>query len=122
MTDFDAPVLPFNSDTDDDDVIVIESKARRRFKVDLAGQRYTVRAIKTAATFHLATLGSAKSDSPEAAAQYAKALGRLLNTMFGDQAEAVEARLNDPADDLDWPEVMELVNKVLERQTDLPTM
>jgi hypothetical protein len=99
--------------------IVIAPRLVEQIAVDLAGEEYVIATPK-------ATLGLLMADQMQAAGgDSGKILAQLqewiLATFGPKQGKKVWARLTDPADDLDIPQVVDLITQITEVATPNPT-
>lgn len=89
------------------DEMKVESTPRKGIPVNLVGVDYTVRKPKAALGLRLAVAGKKADEDPE---NMMKAMDTLVLMVFGKKdAKAVDARLSDPEDDLDFEHLVELV-------------
>lgn len=89
--------------------------SREIIPVELVGVKYQLRPPKAAFGLKLAA-----ADQNDQGAM-ARLVTEWIQAAFGDQAEAVMARLDDYDDDLDLMHLMELMQLVMERVTGNPT-
>lgn len=99
--------------------ININPEPPKPFTVNLLGTEYTVRPIKMSMGLTLA--GKFQNASKDGLAAQ-KAVTDLVKLMFGPtDAKKVSARLTDPADDLDYPHIVTLMEALVEKTTGNPT-
>lgn len=102
------------------DLIRIEAEPRKRIPVDLVGKRYEI--VPPKASFALkfavnAQLATQAQDSEKVA----RVIDEWIEAAFGAEADAVKARLNDPADALDTNHIGMLMRAIMEASTGDPT-
>ncbi len=99
--------------------IVVAAKPRKPIPAELVGVDYLVTPPKS--TIAIAIAERAKGAENDPSILMAE-LNTWITLAFGKtQAKKVIARLNDPADDLDVPDVMELMQKIAEAVTPNPS-
>ena len=99
--------------------ITIPGKTRKSIDVELVGTEYKVRPPKASVAVFLS---QALKDAGEDAEKLLEGLSKWNLVLFGKKVgPEVTARLNDPADDLDIPDVVELISAVMEASGENPT-
>lgn len=99
--------------------IAIPGKTRKSIDVELVGIEYKVRPPKASVAVFLS---QALKDAGEDAEKLLDGLSKWNLVLFGKETgPKVTARLNDPADDLDIPDVVELISAVMETSGENPT-
>lgn len=96
----------------------LEVKAKRRNKitVKLVGQTYQATPPKAIISMKFARVAQ---EAGEDVTAMVDALMEWLELTFQDgQADKIEARLYDPNDDIDFPHVIELMQKLTEKTTE----
>lgn len=98
----------------------IEAKPRKRVTVNLLNKRYSIMPPKTALAMKLSVRAKQAEDRPELMVD---AIEEWIDKAFRPQdAEDVRYRIyEDDEDPLDIDHVMELMEKLIERQTNTPT-
>lgn len=89
--------------------------SRKEIKVELVGVAYTIRPPKAAFGLHLARVN--QNDQGAMAGLVIK----WIEQAFGDESDAVLARMDDYDDELDLTHLMELMQLVMERVSGNPT-
>lgn len=98
--------------------ITIPGKARKSITVELVGTEYKVRPPKTAVAIFLS---QALKDAGEDAEKLIDGLSKWCRVLFGKETGAeVITRLKNPADDLDIPDLTELISAVMEEAGENP--
>lgn len=98
--------------------ITIPGKARKSITVELVGTEYKVRPPKTAVAIFLS---QALKDAGEDAEKLIDGLSKWCRVLFGKETGAeVTTRLKNPADDLDIPDLTELISAVMEEAGENP--
>ena len=98
--------------------ITIPGKIRKSITVELVGTEYKVRPPKTAVAIFLSP---ALKDAGEDAEKIFDGLSKWCRVLFGKETGAeVIARLKDPADDLDVPDLTDLISAVMEEAGENP--
>jgi hypothetical protein len=101
------------------DRIVIPVRSRETIPVELGGKDYLVKAPKGAMAI---VIGKQLQEADSDIEKMMEALSSWMLMAFGaKQAAKVEARLQDPDDDLDLPDIMLLIEKLTEAVTANPT-
>jgi hypothetical protein len=95
--------------------IVIRANARKRLPVELVGTDYRVKPPKMGVLAAILKTVSEKQ-AKEQGADILKHMDNLVKIMFGPAATKVLARLADPEDDLDYQEIMDAAEAVMEAQ------
>lgn len=118
----DPEVVPTSELPAADDGIIRVEGARRTQKpanVELVGERYRALPMKALVALEIQKkFGDADGDPEKTIA----VLERWLMSVFGrTQTPAIMNRLKDPADDLDLPDVMDLLQQLMARTTGNPT-
>lgn len=91
--------------------ITIPGKARKSITVELVGTEYKVRPPKTAVAIFLS---QALKDAGEDADKLIDGLSKWCHVLFGKETGAeVVKRLKSPADDLDIPDLTDLISAVM---------
>lgn len=98
--------------------IVISAEAPDLIPVELVGQKYTVRPIKSSLGLQMAQQFNKKDQKPE---DIAEALDSIIGTLFGKEKPKIIKRLGDSEDLLDYVHIMELINALAERASGNPT-
>lgn len=96
------------------------SKRPTTIEVELGGEEYLCRPLKQVTVMALAGQLSGIQEDPSIAAKMTNTLVKLM--FVKEDAEKVSARLKDPEDGLDFPQLIELMNAIVEDQTGNPTM
>jgi hypothetical protein len=100
-------------------VITIKAKSRDAIPVDMAGVRYSLNPPKAALAMKLAVRAKTAGDDPTLVLE---AVDEWLDKAFGKrEANKVRKRLDDADDPLDTPDIMELMEAVIERASGNPT-
>ena len=100
--------------------ITIPGKSRKFIDVELVGTEYKVRPPKAAVAIFLS---QALKDSGDDAEKLIEGLSKWCRVLFGKETGAeVVKRLKNPADDLDIPDIVELITAVMEESGGNPTM
>lgn len=99
--------------------IIIAAKPRKPISVDFVGVEYFVTPPKSALAIALAERAHKADSNPGA---LMSELENWVRIAFGkNQGGKVLARLQDPEDDLDMPDIMELIQKLSEAVTPNPS-
>lgn len=98
--------------------ITIPGKTRKSITVELVGTEYKVRPPKTAVAIFLS---QALKDAGEDAEKLIDGLAKWCHVLFGKETGAeVVKRLKSPADDLDIPDLTDLISAVMEEAGENP--
>lgn len=98
--------------------ITIPGKTRKSITVDLVGTEYKVRPPKASVAIFLS---QALKDAGEDAEKLIDGLAKWCHTLFGKETGAeVVKRLKSPADDLDIPDLTDLISAVMEEAGENP--
>jgi hypothetical protein len=98
--------------------ITIPGKARKSITVELVGTEYRVRPPKAAVAIFLS---QALKDSGDDAEKLIEGLSKWCHVLFGKEAGAeVVKRLKSPSDDLDIPDLTDLISAVMEEVGENP--
>ena len=95
--------------------IVINASPVEAIAVTLVDKKYEIIPPKAALAMRLAVESKLYEDDP---GKMADILGVWIKKAFGEKAEKVQARLDDPDDLLDIMHIMALMEKVIEVQMD----
>ena len=99
--------------------ITIPGKTRKSIDIELVGTEYTVRPPKASVAVFLS---QALKDAGEDAEKLLDGLEKWNLVLFGKEiGPKVTERLKDPDDDLDIPDVVELISTVMEASGENPT-
>ena len=99
--------------------ITIPGKTRKSIDIELVGTAYTVRPPKASVAVFLS---QALKDAGEDAEKLLDGLEKWNLVLFGKEiGPKVTERLKDPDDDLDIPDVVELISAVMEASGENPT-
>jgi len=99
--------------------ITIPGKTRKSIDIELVGTEYTVRPPKASVAVFLS---QALNDAGEDAEKLLDGLEKWNLVLFGKEiGPKVTERLKDPDDDLDIPDVVELISAVMETSGENPT-
>jgi hypothetical protein len=99
--------------------ITIPGKTRKSIDIELVGIEYTVRPPKASVAVFLS---QALKDAGEDAEKLLDGLEKWNLVLFGKEiGPKVTERLKDPDDDLDIPDVVELISAVMETSGENPT-
>lgn len=99
--------------------ITIPGKTRKSIDIELVGTEYTVRPPKASVAVFLS---QALKDAGEDAEKLLDGLEKWNLVLFGKEiGPKVTERLKDPDDDLDIPDVVELISSVMETSGENPT-
>ena len=99
--------------------ITIPGKTRKSIDIELVGTKYTVRPPKASVAVFLS---QALKDAGEDAEKLLDGLEKWNLVLFGKEiGPKVTERLKDPDDDLDIPDVVELISAVMEASGENPT-
>ena len=99
--------------------ITIPGKTRKSIDIELVGTEYTVRPPKASVAVFLS---QALKDAGEDAEKLLDGLEKWNLVLFGKEiGPKVTGRLKDPDDDLDIPDVVELISAVMETSGENPT-
>lgn len=99
--------------------ITIPGKTRKSIDIELVGTGYTVRPPKASVAVFLS---QALKDAGEDAEKLLDGLEKWNLVLFGKEiGPKVTERLKDPDDDLDIPDVVELISAVMETSGENPT-
>ena len=92
--------------------ITIPGKTRKSITVELVGTEYKVRPPKASVAIFLS---QALKDSGDDAEKLIEGLSKWCHVLFGKETGAeVVKRLKSPADDLDIPDLTDLISAVME--------
>lgn len=98
--------------------IKIPGKTRKSITVELVGTEYKVRPPKTAVAIFLS---QALKDAGEDAEKLIDGLSKWCHVLFGKETGAgVVKRLKSPSDDLDIPDLTDLISAVMEEAGENP--
>lgn len=98
--------------------IKIPGKTRKSITVELVGTEYKVRPPKSAVAIFLS---QALKDSGDDAEKMIDGLAKWCHVLFGKETGAeVIARLKNPADNLDIPDLTDLISAVMEEAGENP--
>lgn len=98
--------------------ITIPGKARKSFTVELVGTEYKVRPPKSSVAIFLS---QGLKDSDGDAEKIMDGLAKWCLVLFGKETGAeVVKRLKSPADDLDIPDLTDLISAVMEEAGENP--
>lgn len=98
--------------------ITIPGKTRKSITVELVGTEYKVRPPKAAVAIFLS---QALKDSGDDAEKLIDGLSKWCHVLFGKETGAeVVKRLKSPADDLDIPDLTDLISAVMEEAGENP--
>lgn len=90
----------------------VNTEPRKGIPVDLVGVRYTARKPKAALGLRVAVAAKKAGEDPEG---MLKAMNSFITMTFGKKdAAAINKRLEDPDDDLDYDHITELVQALME--------
>ena len=99
--------------------ITIPGKTRKSIDIELVGTEYTVRPPKASVAVFLS---QALKDAGEDVEKLLDGLEKWNLVLFGKEiGPKVTERLKDPDDDLDIPDVVELISAVMEASGGNPT-
>ena len=99
--------------------ITIPGKTRKSIDIELVGTEYTVRPPKASVAVFLS---QALKDAGEDAEKLLDGLEKWNLVLFGEEiGPKVTERLKDLDDDLDIPDVVELISAVMETSGENPT-
>lgn len=99
--------------------ITIPGKSRKFIDVELVGTEYKVRPPKASVAVFLS---QALKDAGEDAEKLIEALAKWNHVLFGKEVGSeVTKRLKSAADDLDIPDIVELITAVMEESGGNPT-
>lgn len=99
--------------------ITIPGKSRKFIDVELVGTEYKVRPPKASVAVFLS---QALKDAGEDAEKLIEALAKWNHVLFGKEVGSdVTKRLKSPTDDLDIPDIVELITAVMEESGGNPT-
>ena len=99
--------------------ITIPGKTRKSIDIELVGTEYTVRPPKASVAVFLS---QALKDAGEDVEKLLDGLEKWNLVLFGKEiGPKVTERLKDPDDDLDIPDVVELISAVMEASGENPT-
>lgn len=99
--------------------ITIPGKTRKSIDIELVGTEYTVRPPKASVAVFLS---QALKDAGEDAEKLLDGLEKWNLVLFGKEiGPKVTERLKDPDDDLDIPDVVELISAAMEASGENPT-
>lgn len=99
--------------------ITIPGKSRNFIDIELVGTEYMVRPPKASVAIFLS---QALKDAGEDAEKLVEALAKWNHVMFGKEVGSeVTKRLKSPSDDLDIPDLVELISAVMEDSGGNPT-
>lgn len=99
--------------------LTIPGKTRKSIDIELVGTEYTVRPPKASVAVFLS---QALKDAGEDAEKLLDGLEKWNLVLFGKEiGPKVTERLKDPDDDLDIPDVVELISAVMETSGENPT-
>jgi hypothetical protein len=98
--------------------ITIPGKTRKSITVELVGTEYKVRPPKTAVAIFLS---QALKDAGEDSEKLIDGLAKWCYVLFGKEiGTEVVKRLKNPADDLDIPDLTDLISAVMEEAGENP--
>ena len=95
--------------------IVINATPSKLYDVELVGQDYKVRAPKMAVLAVVARTVGAKKKG-KTGADTLKHLEDLVKIMFKADADKVLKRLEDPEDELDYQQIMDLIREAVSKR------
>lgn len=96
--------------------IVIAGKPREKITVDLVGKEYVVRPFKASMGMLMAKQAA---DAGEDQNKMLEMIDDTVRKLFGEkQAVKIQARLQDEEDELDIPQIFELVQQLSEASTE----
>lgn len=99
--------------------IEINPKSREKLTVSIAGKEYLGTAPKASYGLALAEQGESSQNDPKAMVAMVQ---EWLQVVFGEKVgAALWMRTTDPDDELDIPDLMELMEKITEATTGDPT-
>ncbi len=99
--------------------ITIPGKSRKFIDIELVGTEYSVRPPKASVAIFLS---QALKDAGENAEKLIEALAKWNHVLFGKEVGSeVTKRLKSPTDDLDIPDLVELISAVMEESGGNPT-
>lgn len=102
--------------------IVINASPSKALAVELVGKEYQVRPPKMAVLAVVANAaGGAGKKKGKEGADTLKRIEDLVKIMFRQDSKEVLERLNDPEDELDYQQIMDAAEAVIEAQTGNPT-
>lgn len=99
-------------------IIRISATPKKSVPVDLLGVTYQIKPPKTSLLLAISKHSSKESNDPGA---ISRDFETIIKLMFGKNAPAIQARLEDPDDDLDLDHIFEAVEAVTESGTGNPT-
>lgn len=100
-------------------MINIVADPREPITVNLVGTEYVVKPPKAALAMKLAVTAKSAEEDPSA---MMAAVNQWISIAFGKVgAKAIQKRLEDMDDDLDFPHIMQLMEAMIERATGNPT-
>lgn len=101
--------------------ISIQAAFAETIDINLVGVAYTITPPKAGLAIQIARLSVDNADGTSTV-KVLDLLDKWIDRAFGDQADAVRARMYEDEDDqLDLPHLIELVKAVMEQQTGNPT-
>jgi hypothetical protein len=116
----EAPTL--TPDKPDDGIIRIEGvrKNIKPFNVELVGVQYRALPMKALVAV---SMGKKMQEQGNDINKLMESLGTWVNALFGRKnGPAIMERLTDPADELDLPDVMEVIKQMTKKATANPTL
>lgn len=94
--------------------IVIKASPNKPVLVDLVGIEYKVKPPKMSLLAVVAKAAAAQGKENEGGTKVIEHVENLVKLMFGASAAKVLARLEDAADDLDYQQIMDTAEAVIE--------
>lgn len=99
--------------------LTISIEPPKPITVDFGGKQYKVRPIKSSLGIALAQRLQGEKDAKKTV----EGIYHIIDIIFGKADSAkVKKRLEDPADDLDFPHVLQLMQALIAKSTGNPTM
>lgn len=103
------------------DSIVINASPSKPVAVTLVGVDYKVKPPKMAVLAAVAKVASQQKGKDADSSAVITHIENIVKLMFNRQAAGVLRRLADPEDDLDYQQIMDTAEAVIEAQTGNPT-
>lgn len=100
-------------------VLSIMATSKPTFQIDFIGKTYDIVAPKSALAMKMAVRAKTASEDP--ALMYDTLIEWVFAAFGTSQGASIVARLDDAEDDLDVEHITDLIEKVMEYQSNLPT-
>lgn len=108
-------------------VVRVIAKTAKKVPVEWLGENYLVRIPRSSFAMQMAKFGSKMSEAEEdpetmmaLMSEFTQVQNQLVVSIFGNKADDVFARLEDPEDDADFEYVMDLATALSEADSENP--